>query len=220
MINAFLHAQLWWSLRGCVCAQLLSLVWLFVTPWTCSLPGSSVHGIFQARILEWVAIFSSRASPFLTLPTQNKVQMKLLSSLRIVVILLGSQILTDDVMTQKKMQKRHPIISFLWVSHLRQLAWDQLHVGHVFAEHSGSSVDGSAPQLSLEGWVSLFTIWSRKNVCLCLKFVLNFKVTTFLFVCLFPVVAESKEQVFQSPTVVSLEGAVAEISCNHSISNV
>ena len=27
------------------------------TPWTvCSLPGSSVHGIFQARILEWVAI--------------------------------------------------------------------------------------------------------------------------------------------------------------------
>ena len=28
----------------------------------CSLPGSSVHGILQARILEWVAI-SSRGSP-------------------------------------------------------------------------------------------------------------------------------------------------------------
>jgi len=29
----------------------------------CSLPGSSVHGIFQARILEWVAIsFSTGAS--------------------------------------------------------------------------------------------------------------------------------------------------------------
>ena len=29
----------------------------------CSPPGSSVHGIFQARILEWVAIsFSSNAS--------------------------------------------------------------------------------------------------------------------------------------------------------------
>ena len=26
----------------------------------CSLPGSSVHGIFQARMLEWVAIFHSR----------------------------------------------------------------------------------------------------------------------------------------------------------------
>ena len=29
----------------------------------CSLPGSSVHGIFQARILERVAISSSRGSP-------------------------------------------------------------------------------------------------------------------------------------------------------------
>ena len=28
----------------------------------CSLPGSSIHGIFQARILEWVAIFISRGS--------------------------------------------------------------------------------------------------------------------------------------------------------------
>ena len=28
----------------------------------CSLPGSSVHGILQARILEWVAIFFSRRS--------------------------------------------------------------------------------------------------------------------------------------------------------------
>ena len=28
----------------------------------CSPPGSSVHGIFQARILEWIAIPSSRGS--------------------------------------------------------------------------------------------------------------------------------------------------------------
>ena len=28
----------------------------------CSLPGSSVHGILQARILEWVAISFSRGS--------------------------------------------------------------------------------------------------------------------------------------------------------------
>ena len=27
----------------------------------CSLPGSSVHGIFQARVLEWVAIAFSKA---------------------------------------------------------------------------------------------------------------------------------------------------------------
>ena len=28
-------------------------------PMDCSLPGSSVHGIFQARVLEWVAIACS-----------------------------------------------------------------------------------------------------------------------------------------------------------------
>ena len=27
-----------------------------IDPMDCSLPGSSVHGIFQARVLEWVAI--------------------------------------------------------------------------------------------------------------------------------------------------------------------
>ena len=31
-------------------------------PWDCSPPVSSVHGILQARILEWVAVPSSRAS--------------------------------------------------------------------------------------------------------------------------------------------------------------
>ena len=35
-------------------------------PMDCSLPGSSVHGSFQARILEWVAIAFSR-NPFLLL---------------------------------------------------------------------------------------------------------------------------------------------------------
>ena len=31
-------------------------------PMDCSLPGSSIHGIFQARILEWIAISFSRRS--------------------------------------------------------------------------------------------------------------------------------------------------------------
>ena len=31
-------------------------------PMDCSLPGSSVHGILQARILEWVAVSFSRGS--------------------------------------------------------------------------------------------------------------------------------------------------------------
>ena len=40
----------------------LSQVRFFVTAWSISPPGSSVHGIFQARILEWVAISFSRGS--------------------------------------------------------------------------------------------------------------------------------------------------------------
>ena len=33
-----------------------------MTPWTVARPDSSVHGILQARILEWIAIFFSRGS--------------------------------------------------------------------------------------------------------------------------------------------------------------
>ena len=39
----------------------LSHVWLW-DPVDCSSPGSSVHGVLQARILEWVAMPSSRGS--------------------------------------------------------------------------------------------------------------------------------------------------------------
>ena len=39
-----------------------SCVRLFVILWTISLPGSSVHGILQARILEWTAIPFFRGS--------------------------------------------------------------------------------------------------------------------------------------------------------------
>ena len=42
--------------------QFLIYVPLFAIPWTVRPPGSSVHGILQARILEWVAISFSRGS--------------------------------------------------------------------------------------------------------------------------------------------------------------
>ena len=45
----------------CVCADLVAQSRLTLcNPLSCSPPGSFVHGIFQARILEWVAIPSSR----------------------------------------------------------------------------------------------------------------------------------------------------------------
>ena len=34
----------------------LSRVLLLADPMDCSLPGSSAHGIFQARVLEWGAV--------------------------------------------------------------------------------------------------------------------------------------------------------------------
>ena len=44
-------------LLQCMKVKSLSRVQLLVTPWTaCSPPGSSIHGIFQARLLEWGAI--------------------------------------------------------------------------------------------------------------------------------------------------------------------
>ena len=44
------------------CTCLLSCVRLFYDPMDCSPPGFSIHGIFQARILEWIAIAFSRES--------------------------------------------------------------------------------------------------------------------------------------------------------------
>ena len=47
----------------CVCVHLVAQSCLtFCDPLDCSLPGSSVHGIFSGKKLEWVAIFSSRGS--------------------------------------------------------------------------------------------------------------------------------------------------------------
>ena len=45
----------------CGCC-LLSPEWRFCNSVDCSLPGSSVHGISQATILEWLAISLSRES--------------------------------------------------------------------------------------------------------------------------------------------------------------
>ena len=75
-VNEFLFEHLFWILWGYIARSWIvesynnsmfnlllllllfshSGVWLSCNPMDCSLPGSSVHGIFQARILEWVAI--------------------------------------------------------------------------------------------------------------------------------------------------------------------
>ena len=45
--------------HACVHAKLLQLCQTLCDRMDCSLPGSSVYGILQARILEWVAMPSS-----------------------------------------------------------------------------------------------------------------------------------------------------------------
>ena len=45
-----------------VCAKSLQLCPTFCDPIHCRPPGSSVHGILQARVLEWVAMPSSKES--------------------------------------------------------------------------------------------------------------------------------------------------------------
>ena len=58
----------WWDLgttiNVAVVVYSFSHVWPFVTPWTIAPPGSSVHGISQAIILDWVVISFPRGSPW------------------------------------------------------------------------------------------------------------------------------------------------------------
>ena len=73
-LSDWTELRLWWALGSVIsglagfhlsrllCAQSLSHIWLFCDPMGCNLPGSSVHRVFQAGILEWVAISYSRGS--------------------------------------------------------------------------------------------------------------------------------------------------------------
>ena len=49
-------------LEQCVHAKLLQSCPTLCDPMDCSPPGSSVHGIFQARVMEWAVISFSRGS--------------------------------------------------------------------------------------------------------------------------------------------------------------
>ena len=60
--------RVWVCVCGCACVHVhtptksVRLCLTLCDPMDCSLPGSSVHGVFQARVLEWVAMPSSRGS--------------------------------------------------------------------------------------------------------------------------------------------------------------
>ena len=46
-----------------ICVLVTQLYPTLGDPMNCSPPGSSVHGVLQVRILEWITIFFSRGSP-------------------------------------------------------------------------------------------------------------------------------------------------------------
>ena len=60
--NFLLSVSTWMSVKWKVKVLVTQSCLIFCDPTNCSPPGSSVHGILQARILEWVAICFSRGS--------------------------------------------------------------------------------------------------------------------------------------------------------------
>ena len=52
------------TVHVCVCTKSLQLCLMLCTCINCSPPGSSAHGIFQARILEWVFPSPGKVLPF------------------------------------------------------------------------------------------------------------------------------------------------------------
>ena len=61
----------YYPLCVCVCANSFQLRPTVCDPMDCCLPGSSVHGILQARKLKWIAMPSSRGSSLLKDPTHG-----------------------------------------------------------------------------------------------------------------------------------------------------
>ena len=51
-----------WSVRVSEMSEVTQLCPTLCDPMDCNLPGSSIHEIFRARVLEWVAISFSRGS--------------------------------------------------------------------------------------------------------------------------------------------------------------
>ena len=78
--------------RKCSC----SVVSDSCDPMDCSLPGSSVHGIFQARVLEWVAISFSTNSWYNTLGSMSNLLCRLLSDMFDLNLMRRKQIYPTD----------------------------------------------------------------------------------------------------------------------------
>ena len=109
-------------------------------PMDCSPPGSSVHGIFQARVLEWGAIaFSSIISTFSQMTFSNTSQSAWLNSIFHVghVVSMGFENLFQATQQTQEESEGTPLSHGLWgpyffyLEDCLPLRWQFLHCGTV-----------------------------------------------------------------------------------------
>ena len=106
------HESEKWKWRQSVCPTLQD-------PMDCSPPGSSVHGIFQERVLEWVAIMNyslqSSHSPNKASQTEQGhiVEMKIWCVLNSIVT-TWSELILDDVIEHVAFIEKKLNSLFLW----------------------------------------------------------------------------------------------------------
>ena len=76
-------------------------------PMDCSLPGSSIHGIFQARVLEWDAITFSKATSYFT--TIHMHNWKIISFYLFIILFTSINLLTleKNCIFKYKVKFRH-----------------------------------------------------------------------------------------------------------------
>ena len=110
MYDSYLHSH--FALNVGISA-LLCLT--FCNPMDCSPPGSSVHGILQARILEWVAISFSRdlSKPGINNKKRRKEVCATLKSVFVIVLVVKSVSLVAQLVKEPTCQcRRHKRCGF------------------------------------------------------------------------------------------------------------
>ena len=106
-----------WSPTGCclvllphMCVLLVQSSLTLCNPMDCSPWGSSVHGISQARILEWVAIFYSRGSS----KPRDWTQVSLIAGRFFTVWATGFEDLTLLLIQQNELVPESPLKVYYW----------------------------------------------------------------------------------------------------------
>ena len=96
----------------CACAKSLQLCSTLRDPMDCNLPGSSVCGVLQARILEWVAISYS----------QN-IRLFIYKDMTIYIYIISSQIDFSLLRESLKIFRFDVSFSFYFISNQNQFQW-------------------------------------------------------------------------------------------------